>query len=130
MKCVRRLLIGVGLCAVLGVSGASASHLPVTAAPAVGAGDGTVSSCDVDGVTVSYTSAFDTTMADYRTSAVVISGVDTPCAGHVLKVTVQDATGAALFEGSATVSGTSVTVSAATPFKSSAVAGWAVTVTG
>jgi len=128
MTRLRRLVVAAGFCAVYGLVSASASLMPVSSA-GLGAGDGIVSPCGTGGVTVSYTSAFDATVADYRTTAVTVAGLAPACVGQSLKVTVRAATGASLFQGSATVAGSSATI-AATPFTSSAVAGWAVTVTG
>jgi hypothetical protein len=125
------LVAVVGLCAVLGLSSASASLMPLASGP-LAAGDGTVAPCDADGVTVTYTSSFNTTTADYLTTGVTVANISTGCAGLALKVTVKSSTGASLFEGSATVPvapATSITI-AVPSVRSSTIAGWAVVVTG
>ena len=127
----RAAVVALGLCAAFGLSSASASLMPV-ASRRLAAGSGAVPRCDVDGVTVSYTNAFDTVAADYRTTAVTVANINTACAGMVLKVTVRAATGVSLFGGSATVPAapaTSLTISTP-PLTSSSVGGWAVAVTG
>jgi hypothetical protein len=131
MKRFGCLLAVVGLCVVLGLSSASASLLPLASGP-LGAGDSIVASCDVDGLTVSYTSSFDTTMADYRTTGVTVANISTACAGLVLKVTIKGSTGASLYQGSATVPAAPATsiAFAVPPMRSSTIAGWAVVVTG
>lgn len=128
MRLTRGLLAVAVALGGLGVMSAAASLLPVTSAR-LASGDGAVPSCDPDGVDVSYTSAFDTAVADYRTTAVTVSGIHADCAGRALNVTVRAAGGAALWVGAGTVAGTSMTLSA-TPIRSSAIAGWAVSITG
>jgi hypothetical protein len=124
-------IAAVGVCVALGLSTAAASLTPLASGP-LAAGVGVVASCDVDGVTVSYTSSFDTTMADYRTTAVTVANISTTCAGRALKVTIKGATGASLFQGSATVPAAPATsiAFAVPPMRSSTIAGWAVVVTG
>ena len=129
MKLLRRLTVAAGACALLGVAAASASVIPFASA-ALGAGDGTVAACDTDGVAIAFTSAFDTTAADYRTSAVTVSGIATGCAGKTLSLTVTSGTGTALWQTTAAVTATSLTLNPPTPLQSSAIAGWAVSITG
>jgi hypothetical protein len=131
MKRFGCLLAVAGLCVVLGLSTAAASLTPLASAP-VAAGGSVVAACDPDGVTVSYTSSFDTTMADYRTTGVTVANISTGCAGQALKVTIKGSTGASLFQASATVPpapATSIAI-AVPPIRSSTIAGWAVVVTG
>ena len=131
MKRFGWLVAALAICAALGLTTASASLTPLASAP-VGAGGITVAPCDPDGVTVSYTSSFDTTTADYLTTGVTVAGISTGCAGLALKVTVKSATGASLTQGSATVPAAPATsiAFAVAPVRSSTIAGWAVVVTG
>ncbi|MCU1353679.1 MAG: hypothetical protein JWM05_2888 [Acidimicrobiales bacterium] len=129
MNRLRRVIVAAAACALLGMSAASASMLQLTSR-AVGAGEGTVVTCDTDGVTITYTSAFDTTVADYRTTAATVSGIAAGCSGRTLNLTVRGATGTSLWQTTATVSGTSMNLVASTALQSSAIAGWAVSVTG
>lgn len=126
---IRRLLLAGCACACWGVTAAAASLLPVSSAK-LAAGAATATPCDTTGVSVSYSNSYDTTVADYRTTAVSVSNLDPDCIGRTLSVTVRAANGAALWQASATVTSSAQTLTGATPFQSSAVAGWAVSITG
>jgi hypothetical protein len=107
---VRRLLIATtaGL-TVFGATFAAATNLTVAAAP-VGAGAGSVSSCDTDGVTTSYTTGFDAT-AGYTVTAVAVAGIAAACNGQSVRVTLVNGSGASVGTGNAvTISGTSASV--------------------
>jgi hypothetical protein len=85
---------------------ALAASLNVTAST-LGAGTGTVASCDTDGVTTSFDTSYSATAAGYRVTIVHINGITTPaCDGKTMKVTLVGAADASLAE---------VTVTLATP---------------
>jgi hypothetical protein len=85
---------------------AMAASLNVTAST-LGAGTGTVASCDTDGVATSFDTAYSATAAGYKVTTVHIAGIATPsCDGRTMKVTLIGAADAALAE---------VTVTLATP---------------
>jgi hypothetical protein len=124
----RKLAIVVMLALACGVTTAFAAKLP-TSSTKVGAGNKAIAACDSDGVTVAYTNAYDTTAADYRTSAVTVSNINTACNGETLTVTIRNSSGTSLWQGSTTVSSTSATISTSSIVASS-IAGWAVAVSG
>jgi len=85
---------------------AVAASLNVTAAT-LGAGTGTVASCDTDGVATTFDTSYNASAAGYRVTTVHINGIATPgCDGKTMKVTLVGAADASLAE---------VTVTLATP---------------
>lgn len=128
MKLARRIVVACCGTALFGVMVASASLMPVSSAR-VGAGDSPVAACDTDGVSAAYTNAFNPTVGDYETTAITVSGIAPSCVGRSGRLTVRGAGGLALWQASAAITGTSITV-ATTPIRSSAIAGWAVSITG
>ena len=100
---------------------AAASTLGVTST-AVQAGSGSVTSCDTDGVTTTYTTGFDAT-AGYTVSSVAISGIAAGCNGKSINVVLADGSNASLGTGTAvTISATSATVTISGTVATSAVA--------
>lgn len=128
MTRMRRVLAAAAACAAFSVATAAASQIPFSTAR-VASGNTNVFACDPDGVTVTYTNAYDTAAADYRTTTVNVSGIAAACVGRTLSVTVRSTT-AVLFQRSTTVTGTSMALAATTPLVSSSIAGWAAAVTG
>ncbi len=129
MSLLRRLTTAAGVCALFAVASASASMLPFASA-AVGAGDGATAVCDPDGVTVTYTNSFDTSAADYRTSAATIAGIATTCTGQALSLTIANASGSPIWQATTTVTATTITLTPPAALQSSAIARWAVSITG
>jgi len=85
---------------------AVAASLNVTAS-SLGAGTGTVASCDTDGVTASFDTTYSPSAAGYKVTLVHVTGIATPgCDGRTMKVTLVGAADASLAE---------VTVTLATP---------------
>jgi hypothetical protein len=85
---------------------AVAASLNVTAAT-LGAGTGTVASCDTDGVATSFETAYSSAAAGYAVTTVHVTGIATPgCDGREMKVTLVGAADASLAE---------VTITPATP---------------
>jgi hypothetical protein len=81
----------------------------------VGADNVAVGSCDTDGVATAYATAWDATDERYEISSVTVSNVSNTCDGQTVKVTLADAGGTSLGEGSMAIPSdlvaTSVTVS-------------------
>ncbi|MCA1709435.1 MAG: hypothetical protein LC808_41605 [Actinobacteria bacterium] len=80
----------------------------------VGADNVAVASCDTDGVTSAYTSAWDAGDKRYEVSQVIVASVNDACDGQTLKVSLTDSAGVQLGEGSLampTSAATSFTVS-------------------
>ena len=128
MKTVRSLIGTVVLVASLGVGVAEARAMPTTSVK-LGAGNATASPCDIDGVAVSYTNTFDTTVAAYRTTAATVTGIATACIGRAIKLSIAASTGASLWQGTATVTGASMVLST-TSITSASIARWAIVLTG
>ncbi len=94
--------------ALFGVVGASAASLGgITGS--LGADAQAVSSCDTDGIALSYTNAYDATVAGYtplgayKTSSVTVNSINAACNGKNIKLTLKDSTGASIGGGSGTV---------------------------
>ena len=82
---------------------AAAASLNITAAT-LGAGTGTVASCDTDGIATSFDTSYSATAAGYRVTIVHVSGIATPaCDGRTMKVTLVGASDASLAEVTATL---------------------------
>ncbi len=82
---------------------AVAASLNVSAAT-LGAGTGTVASCDTDGVTTTFDTAYAAAAAGYRVTIVHVSGIATPgCDGKTMKVTLVGAADASLAEDTVTL---------------------------
>lgn len=80
----------------------------------LGADSAAVATCDSNGVSTSYTTAYDATDGRYEVTAVTVGGVDNACDGKAIAVTLTTAAGASVGSGSTTVpvdaGATSVTV--------------------
>ena len=110
--------------AALGVVGASAASLGADAA--------VVGSCQTTGVTLAYTNVYDATAGFYRTTTVTVSGIAAACAGKALALTLKDATGVSLANGTvASIVGTSAAVAmSGTGANANAVVGAAAVISG
>ena len=67
----------------------------------VGAGDTTVASCDTDGVSTAYTTAWDATDKRYEITTVTVGGLADACDDKTIKVSLTDSTGASIGAGTA-----------------------------
>jgi hypothetical protein len=85
-----------------GVLTAAAASLGGLTSASLGADQTVVASCDTDGIALAYTDAYDALSNTYKTTAVTISGVATPCVGKTYKLTLSDGT-VSLGETSGTV---------------------------
>lgn len=118
--------------ATLGAGQASASTLGGVTSTSFGADVGVVGSCDTDGVSLTFTNTYDTTLGRYQTTTANVAGIAAACAGKTLAMTLKDNTGAALGNGTvASISGTSAIVTIAAPgANANAVTGAAVVISG
>lgn len=66
----------------------------------VGADNAAVASCDSDGVTTSYTTAWDATDKRYEIASTTVGGVNDACDGQTLSVSLTDSSGAQIGSGS------------------------------
>ncbi len=120
------------IAAVLAFGGflAMAASLGGITADNLGADTSVVASCDTDGVTTSFTVAYDATDARIEVTAVVVAGVDAACAGQNLTVTLTNAADASLDATTVVAIAGSNTVAATTPADAEAVANVHVVITG
>lgn len=118
----RTLLALIAGLAVFGGVVASASSLGGVSSRALGSGASVVASCDTDGVTLAYTTAFDATSGTYRVSAVTVGGISAACSGQQIEVALRNSAGtASVTTARSTVSGTSVSLSVTPTYDAAAV---------
>jgi chitodextrinase len=96
------LAIAAGLIVFGGVF-AMASSMGVTSTGQVGAGSASVSACDSDGVSTSYTTAWDTTDKRFEIASVTVSGIANTCDTLPIAVSLTDSSDVQLGSGSSTV---------------------------
>jgi hypothetical protein len=98
---------------------AMASSMGVTSVGQVGAGSSSVSACDGDGVSTSYTTTWDTTDKRFEIASVTVSGIANACDDLPIAVSLTDSSDVQLGSGSGTVpsdtGATSHTFALATP---------------
>jgi len=105
---------GIAVLAALLVFGgvlAMAASLGGITSTKVGADNTALASCDTDGVSTSYTTAWDGTDDRYEISTVTVAGVNDACDGQTLSVSLTDATSNQIGSGSV-----AIPTSAATSF--------------
>lgn len=103
----KSVAIALGIVSIAGLSMASAAQLTITSAD-VSAGTQVVASCDTDGVTVAYTTAF--SAGEYVVTGVSVTAINTACNGDTLSLTLLDD---ANFDGGSGVLGSGSTTVAA-----------------
>ncbi len=81
------VLLGI---TIAGLVGASAASLGGIANESLGADAVVVASCDKDGITATYTTAYSTTLQAYEVTGVTLSGVAAACVGLDYEVTLDD----------------------------------------
>ena len=115
---------------VLGVAApAAAAELGGFSSGGLGADTSVVGSCDSDGVGVAFVTGSDASGRPTVTR-VVLSALHPSCSGSTLHLTIAGASGAQLGTGTAPVTGSTQTVTLATPIDATAVAGTALVITG
>lgn len=99
----RRVMLAIlAALTAFGAAFAMAASLGTISSDSLGASNTTVASCDTNGVTTDYTTAWDATDKRYEVSAVVVSGIAAACDLKEVAVTVTDSSGASLASGTAT----------------------------
>lgn len=116
--------IGAGL-AVAGAVIAGAATLGTITTASIGANTAVISSCDTDGVTMTYTPAYNAA-GDYRISGVNVTGINTACNGDAIRVQLNNSGTAVGSEATGTVAtgafaGTFTTPGQANPINAVAV---------
>ena len=106
----KRTLIAVlaGIAVFSGVYAMAATLGGITGTK-VGADNVAVASCDVDGVATSYAPAWDAGDKRYEIATVTVSGVNDACDGQTLNVSVTDASGAQVGNGSLSIPSSAAT---------------------
>jgi hypothetical protein len=89
--------------ATTGVLAASAASLGGLSSKNLGADDTVVAACDANGVTVSYTTAYDALLGGYKVTSAVVAGIAPACNNQAISVTLRDGTGASLGTATGTV---------------------------
>ncbi len=93
------LAILAGLLVFAGVFAMAASLGGITSGN-VGADNTAVASCDTDGVTSSYATAWDATDKRYEVTSTTVGGVNDACDGQTLSVSLTDSSGTQIGSGS------------------------------
>jgi anti-sigma-K factor RskA len=99
----RKLFAVIAALLVSGAVVAMAASLGGITSDNLGADSAAVATCDSDGVSTSYTTAYDATDGRYEVSAVVVSGVANACDGKAIAVTLANGAGTSVGSGSTTV---------------------------
>lgn len=113
----RTLIAIVAGLAVFGGVFAMAASLGGVTSNKLGADNVAVASCDTDGVSSAYNTAWDATDKRYEVTGVVVSGVNDACDGQNLSVSLTDSSGAQIGTGTLAIptsAATSFTVSMST----------------
>jgi hypothetical protein len=111
---MKRLLIALVVAAIVFASVfAAAASLTLSTDP-LGANNISVGVCDSDGVTTSFTNAWDATDGRYEVTSLTVKGVSDSCDGKTLKVTLTNSVPAEVGSGSITIP-TSAAVDHAVP---------------
>jgi hypothetical protein len=117
----RRTIAGVlGGLTVFGAVFAMAASLGGVTSGQVGADNVAVASCDTDGVTTAYTTAWDGTDDRYEVTAVTVSGVANACDGRTLSVSLTDASNNQIGTGSVTIPTDAIATSASVSLSTAA----------
>ncbi len=126
----RYLIAALAAVVVFGGFLAMAASLGGITADTLGADASVVASCDTDGVTTSFTVAYDATDARNEVTAVVVGGVDAACAGQSLTVTLTNGADASLDGATVTAVSGSNTVATSTPPDAEAVENVLIVISG
>jgi hypothetical protein len=114
----RTLLALLATLVVFGSLYAMAASLGGITSDKVGADSTVVASCDTDGVTAAYATAWDATDKRYEITSVTVGGVADTCDGRTLSVSLTDTSGAQIGTGTLAIPtsvATSFAVTMSTP---------------
>lgn len=135
MKKSRTRLAGALAAAIVagvGVTAASAATLGGFSGKSLGADSAVVASCDTDGVSISYTTAYDAASQKYVISGATVAGIATACSGQLLRVQLTGTGGVALAAATDVTLGSNATqaVVFASPPRADLVQGSSIVITG
>ncbi len=114
-RTILALLVGL---VVFGSLYAMAASLGGITSDSVGADSAVVASCDTDGVTAAYVTAWDPTDKRYEITSATVGGVADACDGRTMSVSLTDTSGAQIGTGSLVIptsGATSFAVTMSTP---------------
>lgn len=116
----------------MGVVGASAATLGGLTGSGIGADDQIVASCDTDGITVGYTTAYSAAAQVYQVTAVNFTAVNAACSAKAASVSLRNgATNLGTTNvASITVTAAAFSVTLASPVTASAVNGLSLVISG
>lgn len=126
----RYIVAGFVALLTFGAFAALAATLGGVTAENLGADNSAISSCDTDGVTSSYTVAYDATDARDEVTATIVGGIAAGCVGQTVTVTLTDGADAVLDTASAVATSPNTTVTATTPPSAEAVENIHIVITG
>jgi hypothetical protein len=127
----RRRRVGAAVVAIglVGVAGVSASSLGGLGTSKVGADQGSVASCDKNGISIFYGPiTFDSTFNAFTMKTFSVRKIARACRGRTLSVTLHDSSNASLASLSATVTAARANLTLGTPVRVSQIAGIAVAI--
>jgi hypothetical protein len=122
----RMILALLGSVAVFGSLYGMAASLGGISSGNVGADSAVVASCDTNGISTAYGTAWSATDKRYAITSVTVSGVADTCDGETLSVSLTDSTGAQIGAGTLAIPvsvATSHTVTMSTPPSAQATTG-------
>jgi hypothetical protein len=130
MSTKRTSLAVVAAVAAFAAVSASAAGLGGLTSRSLGAETTVVASCDSDGVTASYTTAYSVSAKEYQVTGVQLTGIAGTCTGQAVSLTLADSAGASLGGGTGTVTGTSQSFTFSTPASAKNAANLSVVISG
>jgi hypothetical protein len=107
----KKTIAAIGGLAAFGILTASAASLGGLTSSSLGADQTVIASCDTDGISLTYTNAYDAPSNSYKTSAVVASAVNAACGSKSYKLTLSNgAASLGEFTNTVTLAGSTFTI--------------------
>src|SRR5690606_34902020 len=128
----RVMKVGLGARLAMGISGAAAASLGGLSGGSLGADDQVIASCDTDGISSSYTTAYDSAAQEYRVTGVNFTGVNPACNAKAASVSLRNGTTnlGTTTASSITVSGNAFAMTLAAPVTAESVNGLSLVISG
>ncbi|RTL06901.1 MAG: hypothetical protein EKK62_12225 [Acidimicrobiia bacterium] len=128
----RVMKVGLGALLAMGISGAAAASLGGLSGGSLGADDQVIASCDTDGISSSYTTAYDSAAQEYRVTGVNFTGVNPACNAKAASVSLRNGTTnlGTTTASSITVSGNAFAMTLAAPVTAESVNGLSLVISG
>ena len=128
----RVMKVGLGALLAMGISGAAAASLGGLSGGSLGADDQVIASWDTDGISSSYTTAYDSAAQEYRVTGVNFTGVNPACNAKAASVSLRNGTTnlGTTTASSITVSGNAFAMTLAAPVTAESVNGLSLVISG